>query len=121
MGLEWMVWTVPDGDLFRRDRGDARRHDRLAGRSRRVRNGGDFCRSPTTPGDRLFIGLLVSAYMQLAWIGLTDCQPVDRARNLPGLDGGGHALGLSTQTTCRSVAAAFLAFAPTAAAGIRLS
>ena len=26
----------------------------------------------TTPGDRLFIGLLVSAYIHLAWIGLTD-------------------------------------------------
>lgn len=25
----------------------------------------------TTPGDRLFIGLLVSAYLHLAWIGLT--------------------------------------------------
>ena len=28
----------------------------------------------TTPGDRLFIGLLVSAYINLAWIGLTDAQ-----------------------------------------------
>jgi predicted small integral membrane protein len=26
----------------------------------------------TTRGDRLFIGLLVSAYIHLAWIGLTD-------------------------------------------------
>jgi len=25
----------------------------------------------TTPGDRLFIGLLTSAYITLAWIGLT--------------------------------------------------
>jgi len=26
----------------------------------------------TTPGDRLFIGLLGSAFIHLAWIGLTD-------------------------------------------------
>lgn len=27
---------------------------------------------PTTRGDRLFIGLLSSAYIHLAWLGLTD-------------------------------------------------
>ena len=27
---------------------------------------------PTTPGDRLFIGLLGNAYLFLAWLGLTD-------------------------------------------------
>ena len=26
----------------------------------------------TTPGDRLFVGLLVSAYINLAWVGLTN-------------------------------------------------
>ncbi len=31
-----------------------------------------FLPIPTTPGDRLFVGLLVSAYIQLAWIGLTE-------------------------------------------------
>jgi len=31
-----------------------------------------FLPIPTTPGDRLFIGLLGSAYIFLAWIGLTD-------------------------------------------------
>jgi predicted small integral membrane protein len=30
-----------------------------------------FLPIPTTPGDRLFVGLLVSAYVQLAWLGLT--------------------------------------------------
>jgi predicted small integral membrane protein len=29
-----------------------------------------FLPIPTTPGDRLFVGLTVSAYMHLAWIGL---------------------------------------------------
>jgi predicted small integral membrane protein len=31
-----------------------------------------FLPIPTTPGDRLFIGLLGSAYIFLAWIGWTD-------------------------------------------------
>jgi predicted small integral membrane protein len=31
-----------------------------------------FLPIPTTPGDRLFIGLVVSAYIHLAWIGLAD-------------------------------------------------
>ena len=29
-----------------------------------------FLPIPTTPGDRLFVGLPASAYMHLAWIGL---------------------------------------------------
>ncbi len=29
----------------------------------------------TTPGDRLFIGLLSSAYFHLIWLGLTDLHP----------------------------------------------
>jgi predicted small integral membrane protein len=37
-------------------------------------NAADFCPSlPTTRGDRFFIGLLGSAYIHLAWLGLTDC------------------------------------------------
>jgi predicted small integral membrane protein len=31
-----------------------------------------FLPIPTTPGDRLFIGILGSIYLFLAWIGLTD-------------------------------------------------
>lgn len=31
-----------------------------------------FLPIPTTPGDRLFIGLLGGAYIFLAWVGLTD-------------------------------------------------
>jgi len=30
-----------------------------------------FLPIPTTPGDRLFVGLLVSGYLHLAWLGLT--------------------------------------------------
>ena len=31
-----------------------------------------FLPIPTTPGDRLFIGLLSNAYIFLAWLGLTN-------------------------------------------------
>ncbi|HKF63325.1 MAG TPA: DUF2160 domain-containing protein [Dongiaceae bacterium] len=31
-----------------------------------------FLPIPTTPGDRLFVGLLVSAYLNLIWIGMTE-------------------------------------------------
>jgi len=31
-----------------------------------------FLPIPTTPGDRLFIGLLGGVYIFLAWVGLTD-------------------------------------------------
>ncbi|MCS6765538.1 MAG: DUF2160 domain-containing protein [Candidatus Protistobacter heckmanni] len=31
-----------------------------------------FLPIPTTRGDRLFIGLLSAAYINLAWVGLTD-------------------------------------------------
>jgi len=31
-----------------------------------------FLPIPTTPGDRLFIGIIGSAFIFLAWIGLTD-------------------------------------------------
>lgn len=33
-----------------------------------------FLPIPTTRGDRLFIGLLTAAYLNLAWAGLTDLQ-----------------------------------------------
>ena len=69
MSLQWMVWTVPTAIFFI-----------VIGIILAVmavwqtvapspeRRG--FLPIPTTPGDRLFIGLVVSAYMHLAWIGL---------------------------------------------------
>jgi predicted small integral membrane protein len=71
MGLGWMVWTVPTAIFF------AVIAVVLVGMTvwqvaapSPERRG--FLPIPTTPGDRLFVGLLVSAYLQLAWIGLTD-------------------------------------------------
>ena len=71
MTLAWMVWTVPTAIIF------AVIALLLAGMTAwqiatpsPLRRG--FLPIPTTPGDRLFIGLLISAYLNLIWIGLTE-------------------------------------------------
>lgn len=71
MSLSWMVWTVPTAIFF------AVIAVIIAIMSvwqtvapSPERQG--FLPIPTTPGDRLFIGLVVSGYMHLAWIGLID-------------------------------------------------
>jgi predicted small integral membrane protein len=71
MNLGWMVWTVPTTIFF------AVVTVILIGMTTwqivapsPERRG--FLPIPTTPGDRLFVGLVVSAYLHLAWIGLTD-------------------------------------------------
>ncbi len=71
MSLEWMAWTVPTAIFF------ATIAVILAamtvwqivspGTERR-----GFLPMVTSRGDRLFIGLLGSAYIHLAWLGLTD-------------------------------------------------
>jgi predicted small integral membrane protein len=73
MSLAWMVWTVPTAIFF------AVIAVILAVMSvwqtvapSPERRG--FLPIPTTPGDRLFIGLVVSAYAHLAWIGLIDAR-----------------------------------------------
>ena len=70
MPLGWMVWTAPTAIFF------AVIAAILAGMTiwQRVaptpeRRG--FLPIATTPGDRLFVGLLVSAFLHLAWLGLT--------------------------------------------------
>ena len=69
MNLGWMVWTVPTAIFF------VVIAFVLAGMTvwqivapSPERRG--FLPIPTTSGDRLFIGLTVSAYLHLAWIGL---------------------------------------------------
>ena len=71
MNLEWMAWTVPTAIFF------AviglllvamTTWQILAPSSERR----GFLPIITTPGDRLFIGLLSSAYIHLAWLGLTN-------------------------------------------------
>ena len=69
MNLGWMVWTMPTAIFF------VVIALVLVGMTvwqilapSPERRG--FLPIPTTPGDRLFVGLTVSAYMHLAWIGL---------------------------------------------------
>lgn len=71
MNLNWMVWTLPTAIFF------SVIVLMLTGMTvwqivapSPERRG--FLPIPTTPGDRLFIGLLGSGYIHLAWIGLTD-------------------------------------------------
>ena len=70
MSLEWMAWTLPTAIFFI-----------VIGcllvamtiwqvKAPSIERKG-FLPIATTPGDRLFIGLLGSAYIHLAWIGLT--------------------------------------------------
>ncbi len=69
--MEWMAWTVPTALFF----------VVIAlliaavtvwqiSSPRPARRG--ILPVPTTRGDRLFIGLLGSAFINLAWVGLTD-------------------------------------------------
>lgn len=71
MSFEWMAWTLPTAIFFAAVvvvliamtvwQALAPSPERRG-----------FLPLPTTPGDRLFVGLLVSAYIHLAWIGLTE-------------------------------------------------
>ncbi|MEE9208910.1 MAG: DUF2160 domain-containing protein [Kiloniellales bacterium] len=71
MDLEWMAWTLPTAIFF------VAIAAILAGMtiwqiaSPTVERRG-LLPITTTRGDRLFIGLVSSAYIHLAWLGLTD-------------------------------------------------
>jgi predicted small integral membrane protein len=69
--MEWMAWTVPTAVFF------IVVALMLCGMTiwelaspNMPRKG--FLPMETTRGDRLFIGLLVAAYIHLAWLGLTE-------------------------------------------------
>ena len=71
MSLEWMAWTLPTGIFFTvivlMLAGMTIWQIRVPTTERR-----GFLPLVTTRGDRLFIGLLTSAYIHLAWLGLTN-------------------------------------------------
>ncbi len=71
MALDWMAWTVPTAIFFVVIAAIlvAMTVWQVAAPSPERRG---ILPIATTPGDRLFIGLLGSAYIHLAWIGLTD-------------------------------------------------
>lgn len=68
--MEWMAWTLPTALFFIiiALMLSAMTVWQLA-QPTIERKG--FLPIPTTRGDRLFIGLLTSAYIHLAWLGLT--------------------------------------------------
>jgi predicted small integral membrane protein len=70
MTLDWMAWTLPTAIFFIVIALvlAAMTVWQVVAPSPERRG---FLRMPTTPGDRLFIGLLVAAYFHLAWLGLT--------------------------------------------------
>lgn len=71
MNLEWMYWTKPTAIFF------IAIFLMILGMlvwelvSPTIERSG-FLRIPTTRGTRFFLGLLGSAYIHLAWLGLTD-------------------------------------------------
>jgi predicted small integral membrane protein len=71
MGLEWMYWTWPTTIFF------ISIFLMIGGMlvwelvSPTIERRG-FLMIPTTRGTRFFLGLLGSAYIHLAWLGLTD-------------------------------------------------
>ena len=71
MSFEWMYWTKPTAIFF------ATIFLMLCGMlvwelvSPTIERRG-FLMIPTTRGTRFFLGLLGSAYIHLAWLGLTD-------------------------------------------------
>ena len=71
MTFEWMYWTLPTAIFFIAIFLILTAMTIWQTVSPSIERRG-FLPIPTTPGDRLFIGLLSSAYIFLAWIGLTD-------------------------------------------------
>ena len=69
--LEWMEWTLPTAIFFSTIFLILVAMTIWQVVSPSIERRG-FLPIPTTPGDRLFIGLLGSVYLFLAWLGLTD-------------------------------------------------
>ena len=69
--LQWMEWTLPTAVFFITIFLTLVAMTVWQLKSPSIERRG-FLPIPTTPGDRLFIGLLGSAYIFLAWVGLTE-------------------------------------------------
>jgi len=67
--MSWMAWTWPTALFFATIALLLTAYTAWAVRVPEVPRRG-FLPMPTTRGDRLFIGLLASAYVNLAWAGL---------------------------------------------------
>lgn len=71
MDFEWMAWTAPTAGFFTFIILVLLAYTVWGIRSPSVPRKGLLPMS-TTRGDRLFVGLLGSAFIHLAWVGLTD-------------------------------------------------
>ena len=71
MSLAWMEWTLPTAIFFAVIAAMLVSMTIWQAVAPSPERRG-FLPIATTPGDRLFIGLLVSAYINLAWVGLTN-------------------------------------------------
>lgn len=71
LNLTWMEWTLPSAIFFIVIFLILVAMTIWQLRAPSVERRG-FLPIPTTPGDRLFIGLLGSAYIFFAWVGLTN-------------------------------------------------
>lgn len=71
MNLEWMYWTLPTAIFFIVIFIILTAMTIWQMVSPSVGRRG-FLPLTTTPGDRLFIGLICAAFIHLAWIGFTD-------------------------------------------------
>ncbi len=69
--LEWMAWTTPTAIFFIAVFAMLIGMTTLSRRSPSIARKG-FLPIATTRGDRLYIGLISSAFINLAWLGLTD-------------------------------------------------
>ena len=71
MNMEWMAWTLPTAIFFAVIASVLCAMTLWQVVQPSIERRG-FLPMATTRGDRLFIGLLGSAYIHLAWLGLTD-------------------------------------------------
>jgi predicted small integral membrane protein len=72
--MRWMAWTAPTAVLFSLIIGALIGLTIWQLVSPTVERRG-FLPMPTTRGDRFFIGLLATAFLHMAWLGLTMASP----------------------------------------------
>jgi predicted small integral membrane protein len=71
MDFEWMAWTLPTASFFGVIVLLLAAYTVWGVRAPSLPRRG-LLPMPTTRGDRLFVGLLGSAFIHLTWVGLTD-------------------------------------------------
>ena len=116
MNLEWMAWTTPTAAFFITIALILTAMTIWQVISPSVARRG-FLPIATTRGDRLFIGLLGSAYIHLAWIGLTGYSHLDRFRHIDRLDDRFDALGIRDKRDDKQCRPAVMAFTPATRTG----